>query len=233
MRRAARREVAVAVTQRSGQSALLDPDAMDQGDQHDDQRACGAAPVAQHDAAPGEGEEQAAVARDVAAPEPADADGAAGPRTVPTASRWSPAAGVRRLSSYSTVSTSEVGGIRVRAAYPPALSAMALVAPAWTQPCCWLTSGRLGSAICTDSGTTWHSRAARSHINPCRSKLARMRSTTSGGASSPAVPPAMSVLPCSRSRCRLPVPRPGPPRLGLHLVMRTVNENRSLPIGSA
>lgn len=62
---------------------------------------------------------------------------------------------------YSTVRTSLSAGIVVRAAYPPALSAIAAVAPAWTYPCCWLTSALAESLMRTSPCSISLSQAPR------------------------------------------------------------------------
>src|SRR5216683_1091589 len=76
-----------------------------------------------------------------------------------------------KLSLNSTASTLEPGGRRDRVAYPAALSASVAMTPAWTNPSCWLSSGRLLVEISTKPFSRREIRAWSSLMNPCFRKL--------------------------------------------------------------
>jgi len=56
---------------------------------------------------------------------------------------------------------------------------MALIAPAWTKPCCWQMAGQGTIAISTAPGATERRVAPRVAMNCCFSKLEVTRATGS------------------------------------------------------
>src|SRR5712691_7689758 len=76
-----------------------------------------------------------------------------------------------KLSLNSTASTLEPGGRRDRVAYPAALSASVAMTPAWTNPSCWLSSGRLIAEISTRPFSRREIRAWSRLMNPYFRKL--------------------------------------------------------------
>src|SRR5437667_10639453 len=75
---------------------------------------------------------------------------------------------------------------------------MAVIAPAWANPCCCARSARCGIAITTCPGSTRTSRAPSVAMNAWRSKLARTRSSSALIRSSGAAGAAL----CGRLRFR-------------------------------
>jgi len=78
------------------------------------------------------------------------------------------------------VAVSVPGGMRLRAAYPVALSAMATNAPPCAMPACCDIAGDNGTSISAAPGATCVSCAPMVFIKPCLAKLARMRASNSG-----------------------------------------------------
>jgi len=69
--------------------------------------------------------------------------------------------------------------MRLSAAYPAAVSAIALTIPPCTKPCCWDVLGDGRSAISTEPGEIGPMIAPTAVICPCFAKLERMRDSAS------------------------------------------------------